>query len=424
MRYLLVLSLVLSNCKWQVAETIAQVKNTSEATVPQDITKVIKDLSGEYTCPEKLSVNDLRIDFLGAGVQTMREGKFVRLFYRVTPLCYDYIEVMRCKEDKRSDLTCRGGKSLFAVSDRGEVSRQLNNPFGETVNRAGLDDCWSSIISTQHSGCTLLGGVRDKDQDPTGRIYAAEHVIDVAAPAGQKFFYLARPCVHHERINELGGETNANCAQRLAVSNTVDDFEPFTFDEELSNAREKVDRLAGRLNYMTEHAYNITKKFNAALIKHQEQDIKRQRGKALRQGIAVITGMVVGAAGALFTPGVGAGSVGAGLDAGHALGAAFADIIASQDDYPTSCTECDDWRAKLIEVVGYTRDPAAADSSITFMKAAEAGEAGFVGDAGYLYQQVLLEYGEALKQLKTVQDADEEYARIAAGPVGSKGGPP
>ena len=174
---------------------------------------------------KKLSVDNLRIDFLGAGVQTMHMGKFVRLFYRVTPLCYDYIEVMRCKEDKRYDLTCRGGKKLFSVPDSDNVQQGLDDTeFGATVNRAGLDDCWSSIISTQSSACTLLG-VRDKDQDPTGRIYAAEHHIDVAAPAGQKFFYLARPCVDAGHINELGGDANNNCAQYLAVSNTVEDFE-------------------------------------------------------------------------------------------------------------------------------------------------------------------------------------------------------
>ena len=193
MRYLFVLALILSSCKWQVAETAGQTKNTSEATASQDIANVIKDLSGEYTCSEKLSVNNLRVDFLGAGVQTLRVGKFVRLFYRVTPLCHDYIEVMRCNEIKRYDLTCRGGKKLFEPPDASEVGQVLSNPFGETVNRAGLDDCWSSIINTQDSGCTLLGGVKDKDSDPTGRIYAAEHYIDVAAPAGQKFFLYGSP---------------------------------------------------------------------------------------------------------------------------------------------------------------------------------------------------------------------------------------
>ena len=406
-----------------VAETTtAQTKNTSASTAPQDIAEVIKDLSGEYTCPEKISVDNLRVDFLGAGVQTMHMGKFVRLFYRVTPMCYDYIEVMRCKEDKRYDLTCRGGKKLFSVPDSDNVQQGLDDTeFGATVNLAGLDDCWSSISSTQNSGCTLLGA-RDKDKDPIGRIYAAEHYIDVAAPAGQKFFYLARPCMDSKRINELGGDANNNCAQYLAVSNVVDDFEKLTFDETIHNAREEVDRIAGQLNYMTEQAYNITKQFNAALIAHQEKEIKKERGKALRQGVAMIMGMVVGAAGAVFTPGVGIGSIGAGIDAGQALGSAFADIIASEDDYPTECYDCLTWRANLIKVVGYTRDPAAEDSRV-FTDAALAGEAGFVSDAGYLYQDKVVAYGEALRELKAAQAEEGEYVG-AAKKIGSSGGPP
>ena len=53
MRYLLILALLLGSCKWRVAETTAQTKNTSASTAPQDVADVIKGLSGEYTCPEK-----------------------------------------------------------------------------------------------------------------------------------------------------------------------------------------------------------------------------------------------------------------------------------------------------------------------------------------------------------------------------------
>ena len=195
------------------------------------------------------------------------------------------------------------------------------------------------------------------------------------------------------------------------------------FSEKIHNARVEVDRIAGQLNYMTERAYDITKKFNAALIAHQEQEIKKERGKALRQGVAMITGMVVGAAGAMFTPGVGIGSLGAGVDAGQALGSAFADIIASKDDYPTNCNKCDTWRAQLMEAVGYTRDPAADNSSVTFTDAAIEGEAGFVSDTGYLYQDKLTAYRGALQKLKAAQDEEGEYD-VKAKDIGSKGGPP
>ena len=225
---------------------------------------------------------------------------------------------------------------------------------------------------------------------------------------GRSFFYMARPCVIDGRINQLGGEISANCAQYLAVSNIVDDFEPYEFDDDIKAARGKIDRLAGRLNYMTDSAYRITKKFNAALIKHQEKEIKRKRGKRLRQGIAMISGMAVGAAGALFTPGVGAGSIGAGVDAGQALGAAFADIIASKDDYPTKCDMCDRWRADLIEVTGYTKDPSLGDST-TFIENLET-DVPFIGDSGYLYMQVLAEYSEALEQLKALREAKDVFA--------------
>ena len=429
MRYLITLALVLSSCKSSTAETtVAQVKNTDTEAPVQDLCAAVSDISGEYCPPAKVNVQDLSIDFLGAGVQTTRGQvgdsgaffyRFVRLFFHAS-LARNYLEVMRCNGDKRDGLVCRDGKALEAMESTAEAQQALENPFGTTVNSEGLRDCWASIAEKPY--CVLLGGAKDSHQDRLGRIYAAEHFVDVSAPAGQTFFYIARPCVHEDRANELTSG-NKNCAQQMYVSNVVTDLKPYPINTELLAAREKVAAIAARLNYMTEKAYRITLEFSRAMHKYKEDDIKRRRSKNLRQGIAMITGMTIGAAGAVYT--VGIDSIGSGLDAGQALGSAFADIIASKDDYPQTCYECEGLHAKLIEVVGDVDKTNLADDQSAFETS--FGDGGtFTQGSGHLYQQALDEYEEALQALGELQKKHSGYKLEGdmADRLGSKGGPP
>ena len=188
MRYLLTLAIVLSSCKWQREEaSVAQVKNT------QDISSAVSAISGEHVCHEKVKVADMQVDFLGAGVQTTLSGRFVRLYFNAY-LCRNYLEIMRCNEAKREELKCRDVEDIFDQQSVNDVQKMVENPYGGTVNRAGLRDCWNSIASNTDSGCVLLGAAEDSDGDRTGRVYAAEHFIDVAAPCGTEVF-LSRPCL-------------------------------------------------------------------------------------------------------------------------------------------------------------------------------------------------------------------------------------
>ena len=412
MRYLLTLAIVLSSCKWQREEaSVAQVKNT------QDISGAVSAISGEHVCHEKLNVANMQVDFLGAGVQTTLSGRFVRLYFNAS-LCRDYLEIMRCYEDNHKELQCRDGKAIFDKRPTEDLQKRLENPSGDTVNRAGLRDCWNSIASNTNSGCVLLGAAKDSAGDRTGRVYAAEHFIDAAAPAGRKFFYLARACVHAERADELTSG-NATCSHQLTRSNTVTSLEHYTLNGEVLKARERVASIAARLNYMTDEAYRITLQFSKAMDAYQEAEIERQRGKALRQGIAMIGGMIVGAVGAVCT--VGVDSVGSGLDAGQALGAAFADIIASQDDYAQTCYECMRLRADLMAVIGDTRGQNLTTSGLDLLHNDDEKEKA----AGLKYHQALADYGDAIKQLKELQDEHGEFIADAntLDDAGSKGGP-
>ncbi len=413
MHLLLTLVLVLSGCKWQGEEaTVAAAKKA------QDIGSVVSDISGEYVCPQKIDVADMYVDFLGAGVQTTRSGRFVRLFFNAY-LCRDYLEIMRCKEEKRKGLTCSDGTSLFvpqgSVQDR---QAMLNSPHGSTVNRARLRDCWNSIAqATASNSCVLLGGYDDGGEGRTGRIYAAEHFIDATAPAGQEFFYLARVCVHADRADELTSG-NDTCSQRLHVSNVVSGLEQDEIDNAVLAAREKVAALAARLNHMTERAYRITLKFSEVLDKQQENEIARERSKRFRQGIAVIAGMAVGAMGAVYTGGS-ISSLSSGLDAGQALGAAFADVIVFANDYPKTCTECLQLQAELIEVVGDYRgvnfDPFNQEGARTAVDAAAplvgGPESRAIADsiAGATYHQVLVRYEDAISELAGLLEEKQRH---------------
>lgn len=421
MRYLLLtLILLINNCKWQsTTTTTAQTKNTGTQTAGQDIGDAVRKISGEKTCLEKLDVGKLTIDFIGAGVQTTQVGHFVRLFFSAS-LCRDYLEIMRCNAAKRKEFKCSDGEPLNLREDTNTIYQDLINPHGTTVNDAALRDCWASIVRESSYGCVMLGGDQDSSGNYKGRIYAADHFVDVTAPGGQKFLYFARPCVHDDRVNELTGAANQNCSPRLYQSNVVNDFEFFELDDKIRKARKTAAALAARLNYMTDEAYRITLEFSKALEQHQTDDIKRQRSKNLRQGIAMISGQLIGAAGAVYT--VGAGSIGSGLDAGQALGAAFADIIASKDDYPKTCYECMDLRSELIAVVG---DIDGADLKSDELSTSQE----FLGDSlqrgsGVIYQQALDEYEEALQHLNTLQHQKGNYEHEAKKLGGSRGGPP
>lgn len=427
MRYLLLtLILVINNCKWQsTTTTAAQPKNIGSQIAGQDISDAVSKISGEKTCPEKLDVGKLSIDFIGAGVQTTKlvedtnkVGHFVRLFFNAS-LCRDYLEIMRCNAAKLSEFTCRDGRPLNLIPDTDQLFQDITNPYGTTVNDAALRDCWTSI-GHPSNGCVMLGGDQDSSNNYKGRIYAADHFIDVAAPGGQKFLYFARPCVHDDRVNELTGAANQNCSPRLYQSNVVNDFEAYTLDDEIFTARKEAAALAARLNYMTDEAYRITLEFSKALEQHQTDDIKRQRSKNLRQGIAMISGQLIGAAGAVYT--VGVGSIGSGLDAGQALGAAFADIIASKDDYKESCTPCMKLRADLIAVVG---DIDGADlSTDEFNQSQEFLDGSLQRGSGVIYQQALDKYEEALQHLNNLQKKKGDYKHGAKEIGGSRGGPP
>ena len=417
MRYLLASALLLSSCKFHdAATTVASTKNTGTDTPAQDIAAAVSDISGEYVCPEKINVKKMTIDFLGAGVQTTKFGHFMRLYYSAS-LCRDYLEIMRCNGVKRTELTCRDGKKLAMIESTDEAQQQLNNPFGTTVNTEGLRDCWASIAENPSYGCVMLGGKHDSSGDRTGQIYGAEHFIDATAPAGQKFFYLARPCVHADRADELTSG-NKNCSLDLYVSNVVKDLEEFGIEKEIMEARQKVAEIAARLNYMTAKAYKITLEFSKALAQHETEDIKRQRSKNLRQGIAMITGLTVGAAGAIYT--VGAGSIGSGLDAGQALGSAFADIIASADDYPKTCVKCLRLMADLTAVIGEVDGASFRADGIEFISSSSSLTRG----SGEIYQQDLDEYEEALDHLNTLQEDRGDYQHEGAELAGSRGGPP
>ena len=420
MRYLLPLVIALSSCKWQSEDSsVAQVKNTAI----QDIGKAVSDISGEHVCSQKITVENMQVDFIGAGIQTTRLGNFVRLYFNAHE-CRDYLEIMRCNEAKRHALTCRDGDTLAAIGDIEDTQRMLDNPYGTTVNRDGLRDCWNSVAGRSDSGCVLLGGYKDSHGDVTGRVYGADYYIDASAPAGQKFFYLARSCVHVNadgtRANELTSG-NQTCSQQLAISNVVISLEHYTLHNEVLEARTRVASIAARLNYMTDEAYRITMALSEALAVHEEKEIERQRGMRLRQGIAMISGMAIGVVGSVYAGG--ADWIGDGLDAGQALGAAFADIAASEDDYPKSCYDCMRLRGELIAVIGDIQGTNADTTGMDVTVGAFGGDDIQAKAAGLKYFQALKDYEEAIAELQAKQEEHRDFETDQKLSLGSQGGP-
>ena len=358
---------------------VADVKKDSSPIVTKDkqhgeFTAYIDKLGGRKRLQAKVDPNRLTIDFITAGVQSNKYGKFVRLSFDAH-LQRDYLEIARCQGSIKTDLRCLFGKDLTSgISD--DDIKPLDDLLageGPTVNDSGKYDCWNTAF-IGNNRCTELG-----------RVYGAEHHVDLTAGKGGEFFYVARPCIIEARVKETYASDSQLCSNNLAMSNTV---ETPSFDKNHQDLLEKIDRITKELNQKTHDVYLLTVQLSKVMEEHEEEMIENARKRQMKEGIAMIAGMAIGVAGSMISmsyaePSVlwqnvdkggaegvtrvlengnlqqlierkpaASDAVGAGLEAGKALGAAFADILASPDDYPKACYDCLRIRGEIAAIVG------------------------------------------------------------------------
>ena len=360
---------------------VADVKKDSSPIVTEDqqrgeFTAYLEKLGGHKRLQAKVDPNRLTIDFITAGIQSNKYGKFVRLYFRAD-LQRDYLEIARCRGQEQ--MECLFGKEVVSNSiSREDVESLRKLLAGEnlTTNDSGKYDCWNT-------------GVIDKCTE-IGKVYGAEHHIDLTVGAGSEFFYVARPCIIKSRINELYAPISQRCSNYFARSTAV---KPPSDDGKTESLQKKIDELTKDLNQRVHKVYLLTVQLSKVMEEHEEEMIENARKRQMKEGIAMIAGMAIGVAGSVFSMSyaepsmlwqdVGKGgaegvtrvlengnlqqlvkhrpavsdAVGAGLEAGKTLGAAFADILASSDDYPKTCTECIGIRAEIATTVGDINDP-------------------------------------------------------------------
>ena len=408
LRYSLLLVIA---CK-EFIPVATEVKKDSSPIVTKDkqrgeFTAYLDKLGGRKRLLAKVnpnSLSELSIDFITAGVQSNKYGKFVRLYFHAN-IQRDYLEIARCAKPLRNEIRCLFGKDPTTITAEQiiEFNKKMKSGEGETVNDSGKYDCWNTgIIGNE---CTELG-----------RVYSAEHHVDLTAGDGKDYFYVARPCIIEARIKETYAADSQPCSNDLAFSNTV--TTP-AVDSKPKELQEEIDKRTKELNEMVHNAYLLTVELSKVMAKHEEETIENQRKRRMKEGIAMIAGMAIGAAGSVFSmsyaepsmlwqdvgkdgvEGVtrvlengdlqqliehkpaASDAVGAGLEAGKALGAAFADILASPDDYPKACAQCLMIRGEIAATVG-DMDPTNPNSQ----------------HGGHIYQELLQQLQDLYKQLQ------------------------
>lgn len=430
--------LVTWQCKRENVETTAQVKTVGGSEQAHgEIYDYFLDQAGAKKMLAVVNPQSLSLSFLGAGLETNRIGRFVRLYFDAD-IQRDYLQILRCLSVSRGEIGCRFNKGIYDVSSD-DIGGIVSGEVKETINTEGQYDCWNKIRG--NSACKLLAD---------GKVYTSEAYLDISAPSGNRYFYIARVCVVKGRVNDMYG--TENCSPAITVSNDVD-LPVYKLKTKIDKAHEEIDKLATRLNDITKRAYHLTVKLSTFMAEYEEELIKNNRAKRLREGIAMIAGMAVGVAGSIYTMSTmpptyilkeavgkevskkttdivtnqgrgfrqlvfetGAtedvplpdmvkknppleGAVGSGLEAGKALGAAFADIVASVDDYPKACPECESVRADIAELVGNIKPENYADEiDMDIMKQSQ----------GYLYDQLLADYATAIGELRSLQRKEDE----------------
>lgn len=365
----------------------------------------LEKLSGLKRLQAKVDPNRLTIDFITAGVQSNKYGKFVRLYFHAD-IQRDYLEIARCNSSI-DNLQCLFGKDLRSTvitKDDVERFRKLMAGDTPTANESGKYDCWNQMII--------------QCQELDGWAFGAEHHIDFTVGDGD-FFYIARPCLREERINEIYASDSQRCSNDFAVSTSVNYAN--NNDTKRKELQATINGLTRELNERTHRVYLLTVELSKVMEDHEEEMIENQRKRRMREGIAMIAGMAIGVAGSMYSmshadpsmlwKSVGkkeiidgaktrvleggelqqlvehnpaaSDAVGAGLEAGKALGAAFADILASPDDYPKTCTECMNIRADIAETVGDMDSTNPNDQH-----------------GGYLYRELLQKYQDAYRELQ------------------------
>lgn len=396
---------------------VATVKKDSSPIVTEDkqhgeFTAYLEKLSGRKRLQAKVDPNRLTIDFITAGLQSSKYGKFVRLYFRAD-LQRDYLEIARCEESAMEKKECLFGKEVVSNSisrEDVEQTRKLLAGEGLTTNDTGKYDCWKTAII---SNCTEIG-----------RVYGAESHIDLTANKSGTFTYFARPCIIKDRINELYASSSQLCSNYFARSLPV--TTP-SYDEGAKIWQKEIDKITRELNQKTHKVYLLTVQLSKVMEKHEEEMIENARKRQMKEGIAMIAGMAIGVAGSMFSmsyaepsmlwQNVGKGgaegvtrvlengnlqqlieqkpaasdAVGAGLEAGKALGAAFADILASPDDYPKTCTECLIIRGEIAATVG-DMDPTNPD----------------IHHGGHLYRELLQQLQDKYRELQKSNAEDWE----------------
>ena len=401
--------LLIIACK-QFAPTpeVADVKKDSSPIVTEEsqhgeFTAYLDKLGGRKRLQAKVDPNRLTIDFITAGVQSNKYGKFVRLYF-YADMQRDYLEIARCESEIKS-MKCLFGKEVVSNSisrEDVEQTRKLLAGEGLTTNDSGKYDCWKTAVV---NNCTELG-----------RVYGAEHHIDLTANSDREFFYVARPCIIEARVNELYASDSQPCSNYFARSTAVKTPKYVRKNEEL---QKKIDGITKELNQKTHDVYLLTVQLSKVMEDHEEEMIENARKRQMKEGIAMIAGMAIGVAGSMFSmssaepsmlwQNVGKGgaegitrvlengnlqqliehkpaasdAVGAGLEAGKALGAAFADILASPDDYPKECYDCLRIRGEIAAIVG-DMDPTNPDAH----------------HGGHIYRELLQQLQDAYKELQ------------------------
>ena len=271
--------LTICQCRPASVETTAQVKTAGgEAQAHGEIYDYLLEQGWKKEMLAVVDPQSLSISFLGAGLETTRIGRFVRLYF-YADIQRDYLQILRCDSVAKDYVGCRFGRGLY------DTSSGINIKNKTTINTEGQYDCWNKISAD----CTLLAD---------GKVSTAEAYLDLSAPTERRYFYIARACVVKERVNEMYG--TENCSSDIAVSDDIDVPE-YILNKEIDAAREKIDKLATRLNAITEKAYHLTIKLSQLLADHEEEMIRNERARRLREGIAMIAGMAIGVAGSIYT---------------------------------------------------------------------------------------------------------------------------
>ena len=345
----------------------------------------------------KKAASKLKFSFIHAGIQTDEYGQYIKLFFHADD-DRDYIEVARCGVSKKSN-TCLFGKGLGDGNTMSieEINKVISsdNDFSHLTS-AHLNNCWNDLTK----GCTIIGEASTDSEDnitAVHKITAGDTFIDLTASKDEEVYYIARVCIDDDRLDERES-SNQPCSHIFRYTNDV----TLKFDNKRTKEKraliKELGKLSEELNYMTKRGHELSLEIVDGLDTCGKRKREHERAKNVRDSIATLTGIGIGMAASIYVFGAkDIKNMGVGADAGKALGAAFADIMRSVNDYPRStCPEADSAIAEITKLMGYTN-------------AANLEEVTDRESNGYLYDVKVAKYEEKLMKYQALDDNYVEW---------------